>query len=284
LTEPSEPDGDLRIVESSNVDPAIIDPRIRARRIEVRRRAGRRRLNRLIAIGVVVTVVVVAVAVIRSPLLDVDRIEVVGADLTGRDAVLAASGVRLGSRMAGVPLGAVAARVQRLPWVATVKVGRSWPGTVRITIAERVAVAGVPAVGGGFVILDATGWEAGVAPDLPGWILRLEVEPVVPNLGTSVLSTLKPLVAVAASVPSAMNGRLLALRLQAGGSAADVPGVEVEGTVRLPDGSKATVQLGPPDQLARKWLAVLTVLDQVDLVRVEKIDVRVPNAPAITRR
>jgi hypothetical protein len=67
-----------------------------------------------------------------------------------------------------------------------------------------------------------------------------------------------------------------------GGSSTAI--VEVDGVVRLADGGTATVHFGPPDQLPRKWLALLTILDGVDPGRVTTIDVRVPNAPAITRR
>jgi hypothetical protein len=44
------------------------------------------------------------------------------------------------------------------------------------------------------------------------------------------------------------------------------------------------VKFGRDDQLERKWLAVLGVLEQADLARVTQIDVRVPAVPALTRR
>ncbi|MGE0794170.1 MAG: cell division protein FtsQ/DivIB [Acidimicrobiia bacterium] len=256
-----------------------IDPRIRARRIEVRRRAGRRRLRRLGALGGAVGLVVLGLAALRSPLLDVDRVAVSGANLTGDEAVVAASGVRRGDRLAGVPLGEVAGRVGELPWVARATVRRSWPGTLRIAVVERRAVAAAPVVGGGWVFLDADGWQAGLTADVPGWIVRLQADPLVPALGERAPGWTRPLLAVAGSVPGAVVDRVVSLRLAAGGEAP-----AVEATVRLPDASEATVRLGPPDQLERKWLAVATVLDQVDLAGVTAVDVRVPNAPVVTRR
>jgi hypothetical protein len=82
-----------------------------------------------------------------------------------------------------------------------------------------------------------------------------------------------------------MGDRLLGLRPGPAATASGPAGAgDVDAVVRLPDGTPATAHLGPPDQLARKWLALLTVLDQVDLAGATVIDVRVPNAPAVTRR
>jgi cell division protein FtsQ len=196
--------------------------------------------------------------------------------------VIAASGVHRGDRLVGVPLGRVADRIRRVPSVAAVRVSRSWPGTVSIRVVERVPVAASPATGGGFVLVDATGVEAGLATDLPAQIVRFEVDPLAPAPGSRLPATFDPLVTVAASVPSAANGRLLTLRPAAAGAGTSAS--EVDGTVRLPGGATATVRFGPPDQLPRKWLALLTILDGADLARVATIDVRVPSSPAITRR
>lgn len=308
----------------------LIDPRIRARRIEVRRHAGRRRLRRFELIGAALGVVLLAILVLHSPLLDVDRVEVVGAAQSGRALVVQTSGVRPGARMVGVPLGTVAKRIRTLPWVARVTVRRSWPGTVRIAITERVPVAAVPATGGGFVLVDAAGWEAGVVLAVPPRIARLDVDPIPPHLNSQAPARLDGLVEVAASVPSEAWDRVASLRavapplpvttpatttVAAGSSPGSTttvagqdatstttgaptssvpttvagtptgaaPAVEVDVVLRLPGGASATAHLGPPDQLARKWLALLTVLDQVDLRGVSTIDVRVPASPAIIR-
>jgi hypothetical protein len=276
----------LTDTEESSTPTPRIDPKIRARRIEVRRKAARRRLTRLGAVGILVAIVVLAVAATRSPFLDVDRIAVVGAQQSGADTVVGASGVHTGNRMTGVPLGRVADRIRRLPWVATVTVRRSWPGTIDIAVKERVAVAAIPKVGGGFVYLDATTWEAGTGTALSPHTVFLDVAAVTPALGQRGPAALDPLVAVAASLPAPMGDRLLGLRMATdppGGSAPGPTG-EVEGIVKLSGDATATVRFGPPDQLARKWLALLTVLGQVDLNGVVTIDVRVPAAPAITRR
>ena len=55
-----------------------IDPRIRDRRIEVIREAGRRRLRVTLVIASAIVVVGLAYLTVRSPLLDVDHIQVTG--------------------------------------------------------------------------------------------------------------------------------------------------------------------------------------------------------------
>lgn len=269
-----------------------VDPRIRARRIEVRRRAGRRRLRRMVVALAMLSVAALALAASRSPLLDVDHIEVRGTVFSDPASVVAASGIDRGDRLAGVPLGEAADRVARLPWVASASVRRGWPGTVVINVVERSPVAAAPAAGGGFVLLDADGWQAATVGEAPWWLARLEVTPIEVELGERVGSPLRPLLAVAGSVPGTagsvpglLGDRLLAIRPHGGEGpvAVEAREVEVDAVVRLPSGATATVRFGGPDQLPRKWLALLTVLDGANLSGVSVIDVRVPNAPALSR-
>jgi cell division protein FtsQ len=264
--------------EAPEAPPVAIDPRIRARRIEVRRDAGRRRLRRLVWLAGGLGVLVLGVGATRSPLLDVDRVAVLGADSTGPAAVVAASGVTPGDRLVGVPLGEVAERVRRLPWVASATVARSWPGTVRITVVERVPVAALAATQGGSVLLDREGRQLAVVPEVPAGLARLEAAPVDAVPGEAAPAAVADALAVAASVPATVVDLLVAV-----GPAPDGPG-QVDATVRLPDGATARLRMGAPDQLERKWLALLGLFDEVDLRRVTTIDLRVPNAPALTRR
>ena len=113
-----------------------IDPRFRERRIEVIRAAGRRRLR----VTLVVTSVVVALGLgyltVHSPLLDVDRVEVVGAHREPITEILAAGGVHKGAPLLLVNTGAVSHRIARLRWVAGVQVHRKLPGTLEYVVTE----------------------------------------------------------------------------------------------------------------------------------------------------
>ena len=263
--------------------PALtkIDPRIRARRIEVQRGQGRRRLRRLAWFGGLVAVVAGLVGLTRTALLDVDHIEVVGAVRTGEAAIQAASGVATGDRLTGVPLDRVARRVGALPWVATARVTRGWPNAVRIEVVERQPLAAAPVrgmggKGGGWVLLDQVGRQLAPVAQPPPGVTRLEVQPVRPAPGEGTASAFQAMLSVAASVPPSLRARVLVLRPTGSG--------EVGATVRLRNGETAAVDLGPPDQLDRKWLALASVIEQVDPRGLGRIDLRVPGAPALRRR
>ncbi|MDQ3146232.1 MAG: hypothetical protein M3R01_04775, partial [Actinomycetota bacterium] len=54
--------------------------------------------------------------------------------------------------------------------------------------------------------------------------------------------------------------------------------------VRSVDGEDALARLGPPERLREKVIALATILESSDLRGVERIDLRVPVAPVLTRR
>lgn len=251
-------------------------PRIRARRIEVQRDEGRRRLRRLVAVGVVVGTLAALWGIAMTPLLDVDHIRVAGATSSGADAVIDATGIELGDALATTRLGAAADRVARLPWVETVDVSRRWPGTIQVQVVERTPVAAVPAKPGGWVLLDAAGRQLAVRPELPAGLLQVEVTAVEPAPGQILGETAASVLELAVSRPAALAERLVALRPARRGT--------VEGTVALGEGRQATVVFGASTQATAKWLALLSVLDSTDTANLATIDVRVPSAPALTRR
>jgi len=255
---------------------STIDPRIRARRIAVQRDEGRKRLRRLTVVASVAAVVVGVWGITLTPLLDVDHIEVAGASHSGPEAVQAATGIALGDALLTTHLGRAASRIAKLPWVQTVEVHRAWPGTVRIEVAERTATAAVPVKAGGWVLLDATGRQLALTPAPEAGVLHLKIPPIVPALGQPLRAGTSAALELAATVPVSLRPQLVELRPAAAGA--------VEGTVRLRNGALATVLFGQPTQAPAKWLALLSVLQDADPARVIAIDVRVPAAPALTRR
>ena len=101
-----------------------IDPRIRERRIEVQREAGRKRLR--ITLLVVVRPGRRARARRTSPsitVLDVDHVRIEGVQTLDPAAVeRGRRASRRGAPLLRVDTGAVAARIERLPWVADAEV------------------------------------------------------------------------------------------------------------------------------------------------------------------
>lgn len=246
-----------------------VHPRLRQRRIAVQRAEGRKRLRRLTTVGIAAGVVALAWAVTQSPVLDVDVIAVSGAEHSGVEAVVAASGVERGTPLTSIRVDSVERAVSALPWVATADVHRDWPGRLVIDVVERTPIAVVTAAGGGWAAVDRDGRVLSVGPEaLPG-LPRLDrvqapAEPgarLDPAVGAlTVVAALPP--DLAAAVASVEVGDELALHLHAGGA----------------------VRVGAPDDLEAKVLAIATVLAEVDLASLAELDVSVPGSPVLTRR
>ncbi len=248
-----------------------IDPRIRQRRIDVRRNEGRRRLRLLVGIVMVSALMFGGWGATRSPLLDVDGIDVEGASHTPRSEVLEASGVRFGQPMVDVDEGAAVRAVAALPWVRTATVERRWPDSVVIRVVERDPVAAAPAAGDGWAVVDATGQVLALLDSPPSNLLALDgIAPAGPP-GSVLGGPAAGLLVVAAAVPADLRTRVAAV--QAG----------PEGGVELRLQPEGTVRLGPPQQLAEKFRAALTVLGQVDTAALATLDVRIPESPVLTR-
>jgi cell division protein FtsQ len=248
-----------------------IDPRIRQRRIAVRREEGRRRLRLLVGIAIVSGLVVGGWGATRSPLLDVDGIDVVGSSRTPRADVAAASGIRFGHPMVDVDERGAARAVARLPWVRSASVERRWPDSVVIEVVEREPVAAAPAAGGGWALVDASGQVLALLTSAPSNLLALDGIAPAGAPGSLLGDSAAELLTVAAAVPSDLRPRVAAVQAGAQG------GVEL----RLqPEG---TIRLGPPRQLEDKFRAALTVLGQVDTRALATLDVRIPESPVLTR-
>jgi hypothetical protein len=260
--------------------PPRVDPRLRARRIEVKRSEGRKRLRRLIAALAVTVVAAGAWGLTRSPLLDVDHLEVRGLTRLPAATVIAASGIEPGDPLVDLDLGAAADAVGALPWVERVDVDRSWWGTVRFDVLERRPVA-VLSADGAALLVDRAGWV--LAPAEP-------TDHALPAIaGTGSVSTGDrlsgvDLVAVQlvdrapatvlewVEVVSVADGALwLDLRPQAVTAAGGTPG------------HAGRVQLGDGRELEAQLVAAATVLARVDLSCLDVIDVRVPASPVVRR-
>ncbi len=246
-----------------------IDPRIRARRVAVLRAAGRRRLRRALILLAVVGVIAAGWGAVRSPLLDVDHLEIVGADETGAEQVMAASGIEPGLAMVDIDVDNVRSQLMALPWVADVSVRRDWPATVQIALTERQASAVVVAPGG-FVLM---------AED--GVVLESAAVPV-PGLPVIVIpdGPLEP-----GTVRVDAGPALIAASLMSPDLAAWIERIVVSATGALTVDlvGSATAELGRPDDPAGALIGLATILGRVELGCIRTIDLTVPDAPVVTR-
>jgi cell division protein FtsQ len=172
--------------------------------------------------------------------------------------------------MIDVDTGRLAQRLEALPWVAKATVSRNWPSTVGVSLRERVPAAVVTTANGDWAITDAAGRvlqrSTGAPPALPAF----RVMEQLPAPGSQLPASSGP----ALRVLGALRPPLIS----------QVSSVDVgpDGEVALTVMPGVVVQLGDASQLGRKLAVTQTVLSQVRPSSVRTIDVRVPEAPAVT--
>ena len=253
-----------------------IDPRIRERRIAVTRHQGRRRLRVLVGAVATGTAIATTVLVLHLPWFRVSHIEVRGAARSGAADVGASARVALHQPLISVDAAAVARRVERLPWVATARITKSWPSTLVVTVVERTPVAQV-ADGSRWALVDGTGRVLAVENGRAAGLVVLAWSGAVPGAGAELAARARAPLAVAAGLGA----------FTAPGPAAPAPVVSVGsgagGGVAIDLADGAVVDLGPPTDLTPKLTALATVESEVDLSGVKSIDLRVPGQPVLTR-
>ena len=247
-----------------------VDPRIRQRRVTVARDAGRRRLRRLVIAAAVLVVGLVVLGLTWTPALDIEQVEVRGADRTAPEAVIGAAAVAPGDPLAWFDTGAAEAAVARLPWVDEATVARDWSGAVTVEITERVPVAALATVDGAWALADREGRVLATVDTEPTEVALVggltTSAPPGAQLDDEVLEAL----AVAAAVPPGIRPEVAAVE----GTGSDVEVVLRSGGVIL---------LGGVEDVEAKLASAAAVLATVTPGCVDRLDVRLPAAPALVR-
>ena len=147
-----------------------------AAKAQAERSARRRRWARRVGLGAaaLVPLALLGWVLLASPLLAVRTVAVSGTSRLSPDQVRAAAAVVRGTPLARVDTGAVVRRVAALRPIAEVRVSRGWPGTLRIRVVERQAVAGILGPSG-VLLVDGTGVAFAPAAVLPAGVVRLQV-------------------------------------------------------------------------------------------------------------
>ncbi len=243
-----------------------VDPRIEDRRDGVRRQRRRTLTVRLGLVCCVALLVAAAFGLTRSPFLDVDRVTITGGDQVTATSIMVAAEVAVGDPMTDIDLGGAEGRLESLPWVATAAISREWPSTVTIELTERTPIAVVTTQDGGLLAVDIEG-RVLQEVDEPGELLSLGGVAAA-ELGEFVDAA--PLLEVAAAMPVELSRRI---------SGATWEASEVE-LALLPSG---TVRFGPISHIEDKFLALRTVLAQVDQRCLAGVDLRVARRPTVVR-
>ena len=242
-----------------------MDPRIRERRIEVKRAVGRRRLRVLLVAGSIIVALGLAFVTVNSPFLDVDRVEVLGAQHLTAEQVRASSRIHLHDALLFVDTAAAVHRVEGLPWVERAKVVRDYPGTVRIVITEYTPVAYVQD-GRDVVLLAENGRAIARVPAPPAGAAKIIGVRRAPAVG----ELLSP--PEAARIVPQLPREL----------AQQVASVDVAGTgIALHLAGRGAVRLGTADDLHAKAAAALAVLGVRGAKSFSYLDVSTPGTPTL---
>lgn len=243
------------------------DPRISRRRRAVERGKKRRIIVWLVALTLMIAAVWGA---FWSPLLDVARVDVVGARHTDAADVRGAADVG-GHNLLLLSTGDVAAAVESLPWVSDADVQRRLPDSVRVKIEERRA-AMVVTVAAGTWTIDGSGHvleEGAVSRRLP--TLTGAVIPA-PDAGETLDGPeIRAALTVWRSLPRKIKSKVASV----------VAPSKVRIALILRDGTM--IRYGGADRLKAKNEVVAALLRRLDAEgrSATYIDVSVPASPAV---
>jgi cell division protein FtsQ len=189
----------------------------RARAIEDARREAKRRVTaaatapkpvergvvrglKVLTWGIVIAVLSVGLGLLLyfTPIMSVRNLVVDGLQAVPRDEVVAAVAVPTGTPLLQVDTDKVANRVATIRRVASVRVQREYPSSLRVTVVERVPVA-VKDLPDGTHLFDRDGVDFATAPPPPG-VAYLDVDNPGPSdpptkAALQVLTALRPEVA-----------------------------------------------------------------------------------------
>ncbi len=246
----------------------MMDPRFVQRRVMVVRERGKRRLHVLIGLVSVLVAVVIAYWAVHSPFLDIDRVNVSATRNVTSDEIRVAAGVDMGSATLFADLGAIASRVEKLPWVAEAHVTRAMPGTIRIKVRERVARVWARRPSGPVALIDRHGRIVDDVETAPVGIPELRGLATVPKVGAVLASADGTRgLDVLEKLPAHFRSSVFAVEV-------------VKGQIKLAMGFGLEVRLGDLRDIATKAAAAEAVIRALP-ERARYVDVRVPGAPAV---
>jgi cell division protein FtsQ len=204
--------------------------------------------------------------VLRSGLLDIDRIEVLGASRLTSEQAAAAAGLRVGEPMAAVDAEAARADLEAVPWVRAARVERAFPNLVRVHLEERLPMASSAGPAGGYAVLDETGRVLSLHPERPAGLPEITGAGPPPPPGQW-LPAASPVLQVVRVLSEPLRRQV-------------TQGAAVGGSVVLRVGERE-VRFGPPEQLEAKAAALSALLGHLGARPVAYVDVRVPSAPVV---
>jgi cell division protein FtsQ len=247
-----------------------IDPRMSARRTAVLREQGKRRLVIAASALGVAALVVGGWFLLHTSVFSARSVSVTGNVHETAAQVVDQAGLAGRPPLLDVNAGAVAARLEQLPWVRTATVHVSWPDGVHIAVTEETARFTASTASGQWESLSSDGRALGESATRPPGLLLLTV-PQPPGEPGTVLSTKDaPGLRVASTLPPSFVAQVTAVT------------VEPAGWVQLALTTPVVVDIGTTAQLTAKYEDVSSILAGATLHNGDVIDVSVPDAPTVT--
>ena len=221
--------------------------------------------------GIFVVVTACYLLIGRSQLLDVEEVKVYGLHHLTLDEVHRQFGFQTGDPLLSVDKELARNELEKLPWVKSAEVDRSWGGTIEVAISEHKPVA--------LVMTEPNHWAL-VADDGAVLTSGLTAPPELPRLsgvraagspGTYLSSDSSALLALLNAMSLELSQSFSSIRREADG---DIVGTLV---------SNQEVIFGDDQRLAAKIIALSAVLDHLDAENRtdKKIDVAVPEVPVV---
>ena len=257
--------GDAADADDGDYDTTLVDltsdPRFEARIAEIEVARQRRRSRLLVALLATIAIAAVSSIIVRAAVFDVEDVTVQGANRETIDAIVDAAAVEPGTAIWSVDLGAVERRVERLPWVADARVGRSWPDEISITLTEYAATAYVRNADGTVALLGPDGRVLGYDDAAPSGVVEIVGVREVPEPGDTFFPP--GVGALMVEIPAALRDR--------------VSTIDVGDGVALQLAPTGRVRLCTATDLDRKGTVALALIRQLPTFSL--IDVCVPTAP-----
>lgn len=214
---------------------------------------------------------------LHSSALSARVVTVVGSTHTPAAEIESVAGLSDRPPLIDVDPGAVAARLEALPWVRSASVRREWPDGVRVEIVEQTPVAVVALSGDGgpaaasdrWALVDRAGRVLADAPSQPSGLVQLVTSGRPGPPGSWLRAGAGPALTVAATLPKAFSAQVTAVV------------VGRDGGVTLRMTTPVTIDLGNTTQLEQKYEDAAAVLAGANLAAGDVIDVSVPEAPTV---
>lgn len=260
---------DPLVTGSANDEVSGAHPRFIERQLAVQVENLKHRNKKVMALVAVVALVVLGWAVMRSPLFDVDEVQVVGAQSLDPRTVTSLAEISTGDALLGLDLDLIEDRLEIVPSIASATATKTWGGTVAIEIVERVPT-----------VQFRTG-DTWLVTAADGMVIAHRDEPMpgVPGVRGALFET-----AAGRRVPGEVN-----VSLAVAAAMPDDVAVVVETITQTADSlildlrGGAMIELGDARNLSEKFSAARAFLAQVELRCVETINVQAPTVPVIVR-